>query len=281
MFPIAFTCIDNSLGKMDPSMLSDQARMELAVAGLADESCEELRDNEGAFLDACEWVTTKCDSDGNVTDLCLETTYWGTLCLDHFPQSLNDIRISCNGNLTGMVDTALLPPRLTVLHLDDNSFIGSVGMTALPATLEYFDIQENKFSGGCDLTALPSSLEELIVCDNLFRASLCLETLPDSILLLDVSSNAFTGSFSLEKLPENLSELHINNNRLSGSFVLSKPGSLDIVCAHSNNFLGVAAISSKFARAGTEITLRNTNITSVVTESGAVHPRRRRILMEW
>ena len=182
MFPIAFPCIDSSLGKMDPSMLSDQARMELAVTGLTDESCEEFRDNEGVFLDACEWVATKCDSDGNVTGLCLETTYWGTLCLDFFPQSLNDIRISCNGNLTGTVDTALLPPRLTVLHLDDNSFIGSVDMTALPATLEYFDIQENKFSGGCDLTALPSSLEELIVCDNLFSGSLCLGTLPENIV---------------------------------------------------------------------------------------------------
>ena len=277
MLPVTFICIDSGLGKVDLSMLNDQTRMELTIAGLTDDTQEEFHGEDGAFRDACKWETTTCDKEGNVTAFRLECVFQGTLSLDYLPQSIRDVRISCNSSLAGTLDTAALPSGLEVFHLDDNYFEGSVNMRTIPKAMQHFDIQLNNFSGECDLCALPPNIQEFRVNENEFSGSLRLDSLPESLITLDLSNNAFAGEISLDKLPKNLAELHLHSNKLSGSLILRKLGGLYEVSAHENDFSGTAVISSELLRFDA-LTLRDTKITSVVTESGKVHAFEKELL---
>ena len=273
MSAITLLCADIGLGKMDPSMLSDQDRMELFVANLAHKYLATFQTQDGTFLDMCEWTGMECDEDGNIFEVCLQRACDGTVCLEFFPESVDTIIISSNGSLEGTLNTSKLPSRLEVCELDGNNFDGVVDMTKLPKALSSLSVAQNDFSGECDLTALPSGLEALNASENGFSGSLCLDSLPKRMRTLDVSCNCLSGSISLENLPESLEELQISANSLTGIVRLMKAGSLGIIFAHSNLFSGEATIPREFASRQAHVTLSYTNITSVKDENGKVHPK--------
>ena len=278
MLTFSLLCADSSLGKMDPSMLSDQARMELFVANLEEGFRTYFQADDGTFLDMCEWSGMACDDAGNVTDVSLVGVYAGTACLDFLPESVETLNVSSNEDLKGTLNTSKLPSRLEVCDLDANNFDGIVDMAKLPESLYSFSIAQNNFSGDCDLTALPVGLEKLNASENAFSGSLRLDSLHEGMFSLDVSCNYFSGSVSLENLPDSLEEFQINMNQLSGRFVLVKPGSLYVVYAHSNRFSGEATIPRVFASREAHITLGRTNVSAVVDENGAAHPLEKKFL---
>ena len=275
MFALAITLLgaDIGLGKMDPSMLSDQDRMELFVANLAGKYLAHFQTQDGTFLDMCEWTGMECDKEGNIIEVSLQRACDGTVCLDFFPESVDTLIISSNGSLEGTLSTAKLPNQLEVCDLDGNNFDGAIDMTKLPKALSSLSVAQNDFSGGLDLKALPSGLEALNASENGFSGSLCLDSLPQCMRTLDVSCNCLSGSISFENLPESLEELQISANSLSGIVRLMNAESLGVIFAHSNLFSGEATIPRDFANRQAHITLSYTNITSVVDENGEVHPK--------
>ena len=207
MFLRIFSCIDNSLGKMDPSLLTDQQRMELVIAGCGDMFLQIFQDKDGTFLDVCKWKYVHCDDDGKVTGWYFWMQYHnvGTLSLDYLPESLRDFKIDTPGvKFTGTLDTAKLPSGLEGCLLYGNDFYGTISMTTPPPALRYFNIEGNGFWGECDLTSLPATIEHCMVGSNYFSGSLRLDSLPEGLLSLSLSDNEFTGGISLDKLPESL-----------------------------------------------------------------------------
>ena len=275
--PVSLLCADIGLGKMDPSMLSDQARMELFVENISDAFRAYFQMN-GTFLDMCEWPGMSCDEEGNITGVSLLGADGGTVCLDYFPEKVDRLSICSHYSLAGTLNTANLPSRLEFCDIAANNFDGTVDMTKLPKPLFSLSIAQNKFSGECNLTALPAGLDTLNASENCFSGSLRLDALPEGMNTLDVSRNCFSGSVSLDNLPESLEELQICMNELSGSLALVKPGSLYVFTAHSNRFSGKATIPSRFRDERALVTLGCTNITSVVDETGAAHQFERKFL---
>ena len=53
--PIHLLSVDPSLGRVDYSALSDQTLIELLIDGFDDVTKEKYQDNEGTYLNVCEW----------------------------------------------------------------------------------------------------------------------------------------------------------------------------------------------------------------------------------
>ena len=61
--------IDPALGRLDYDSLSDQARMEIFIDGLTEETKKHFQDPKGGFLDISEWSGVFVTDDGEVTDV--------------------------------------------------------------------------------------------------------------------------------------------------------------------------------------------------------------------
>ena len=53
----------SSLGRLEYTMLSQQAQMQIFVRGLDKAFRKSLQDPSGAFLDVCDWPAFRCDTD--------------------------------------------------------------------------------------------------------------------------------------------------------------------------------------------------------------------------
>ena len=60
--------MDPFLGRLDYSLLSDQALMEMLIEGFDDETKKKYQDDHGMYLDVCEWPNITCDEDESVID---------------------------------------------------------------------------------------------------------------------------------------------------------------------------------------------------------------------
>ena len=61
--------VDPSLGRLDYSLMSDQALMEMFIDGFDDKSQKQYQDDHRMFLDVCEWPSIKCDHDERVVEI--------------------------------------------------------------------------------------------------------------------------------------------------------------------------------------------------------------------
>ena len=266
-----FTCIDPHLGRLDYESLSDQARMEIFVAGVEQKAKSCLQDANGAYRDACEWAAVQCDDEGNV--ICIKppsrcVNIKGTFNLDYIPPKCTYFRLSMK-TATGTLETALLPQALEVFACGDNNFTGTVDFTKIPPAVEEFRISSNSFEGTCDLTKLPAGLCSLEIADNYFTGSMDLTALPAGLTDLDAGCNAFTGEIDLHKLPAALESLFIDGNSLCGKFsLINLPESLEEVLASNNAFTGEAIV---FDREDLSVKLSGNKIDRVLDELGNVH----------
>ena len=58
--------VDPSVGRLDYSLMSDQSLMEMRIEILDDISKKKYKDNDGMYLDACDWSVIKCNGDERV-----------------------------------------------------------------------------------------------------------------------------------------------------------------------------------------------------------------------
>ena len=120
LLPYLVFTVDPTLGRLDFSLLSDQARMEMVFAEVAREELATNMhvDEHGEFTDVCAWKGVTCDGGDHVTALsfflyCAD----GTLSLAYLPPSIVNFTLSGNCHtqkkkLYGRLRTADLPPKV-------------------------------------------------------------------------------------------------------------------------------------------------------------------------
>ena len=142
---LLFTALDPSLGRLDFASLSEQTSIEMLTAKLTEDTLARFRDDNGCFLDICDWHGITCDDAHNVT--CLEYNGYalelhGELSLSFMPNKLEECIIT-NNYVWGTIQTEFLPHTLKFLDLSANdSMTGTLDLTTLPPLLAHLDLSE-------------------------------------------------------------------------------------------------------------------------------------------
>ena len=186
-------CVDHAgLGRMQPSMLSEQQRMELLFTpNDASNGRKSLGENED---DACTWNGVDCNDSMQVTRI-----NWGA-----------------SMKLNGEIDFAMLPPRLTYLSIFLHHLTGSFDVSFLPQNLQFVSLQACNFTGTLDLGNLPRGLEEFYSSDNRITAVVNVENLPETLRVLVVREPYNTISdLHIGKLPERMRSVVFERCRIT------------------------------------------------------------------
>ena len=246
MLLISLFTADTALSRFNPSLLTDQMRMEILISDMPEEVRELCQDFDGNYKDACTWFSVQCNNSKDV--ITLNWTYpafYGTIQLHALPPQLEILsaaRRDKRRKLSGTIDTAVLPNSLRMLSLSHNLFTGSFNFLTLPTSLTELSIGANDLSGAMELTNLPVRLELLVASNNKFTGEINLRALPATLMHINLSSNALSGGVNLTKLPC-LNYLDISFNQLSGSVNLGNlPFCLRNLYLQGNAFVGTAHI---------------------------------------
>ena len=271
---------DVSTGRLDFASLSDQTCLELLIAGAADEFKARYQDENGEFLDICEWGShgmfpaIKCDEAKSVVSVKFKGMKGkGPLQLDFIPSNVTSFRIylsfigdECMG---GTITTALLPQALKEFEVSGQALTGGFNLCALPETLQMVDVAINELEGLCDFSALPKGLQILRLQQNKFSGSIVLDSLPEALENLNLSYNALSGTLDFAHLCPALRRLDLSNNAFEGSFCLAA-NLKDIYVRVRNTDLSGTAVLPKLATVRAK--LEGTKIQAVVDENGEPHP---------
>ena len=155
---------DSSLGRLEYSLLPDQALMEILIEGFDDETKKRYQDNHGMYLDVCEWSCVKCDEDESVIEIYIHChCVRGSLELLYAPPKVKVLRISSHfeGQLTGSVDLTQLPDGMRKFSLRGNKLSGEINLLQLPKGMKQLNLNHNQLTGEIDLTQLPDGMEKL------------------------------------------------------------------------------------------------------------------------
>ena len=214
--------MDANLGRVDITMLSDQNLVELLVEGFNDEAKKRYQDENGDFLEVCQWPRFRCDDDGRVIHIesWNEIQISGTIDLRYLPPKCEYTKFEAL-NLSGTLDTTLLPSCMTFFNIEQNDFHGSVDFNVLPRRMKSFDVSFNRFTGSVALDRLPDTLEYLHIFDNHFSGTLCLTKLPQALHNLAIMDNAFTGNLHLENTQNTIS-VYAGRNKFEPTAVIQK-----------------------------------------------------------
>ena len=210
-----FSCIDQSLGRIDRASLSTQTLMELFIDGITNK--ELICGSAEHPKDLSEWHSGITLNDSNEVTSIAMSYVW----------------------IEGSIELNWLPPTVERVVLPENYLTGSLDLTCLPDGCTFVDLSGNRFSGTIDLTALPNGMKRMDLSWSRLSGTLNLEHLPSSMEGLEISSNAFTGTISLVRLPQSLRELDVGGNKLSGNLNLTQlPPELRSPILCDNNFEG-------------------------------------------
>ena len=240
-----FISADPYLGRLDYSLLSDQALMEMLIEGFDEQTKKTYQDKHGMYLDVCEWSCIECDDDGRVVEVDIGITDMsGSLELFYVPPKVQELYVGSGhkSDLTGSVELEHLPVGVYVLILTNNRLTGEIDLPQLPDGMQILDLKNNQLTGSIDLTHLP-----------------------DGMRIIYLQNNQLTGEINLTHLPDGMQKLFLQNNQLSGSLVLKRLTAVLHINVQENNFNAVAVVESE-TRA--YIMLRGSGVTSVVDENG-------------
>ena len=272
--------IDPALGRLGYDSLSDQARMEIFVDGLTEETKKHFQDPNGGFLDISEWSGVSVSDEGEVlivsfSKLDCHFNIAGSLNFRFLPPRTSSFR-AWNQKLYGTIEASDLPQNLFGLSLPENGFFGSFDFQNLPKPLQYLDLQRNAFTGKCDLTKLPQGLKRLLLASNEFSGSVRLDALPSGLEHLELQQNDFSGEICVSKLPDTLMHIFLDENEFTGGFILEKfPEGLLQIRASDNKLSGVAVVSKdRYMR----VALGGNAIDRVIDEEGRKHEREEEML---
>ena len=223
---------DDCCGRVDPSTLSQQTRMELLVAGLDD--CEAFLGLDGTFTDISMWNGVSFDTEDAVVaiawyidDDCVneerpcETVVeaGGSIDLRWLPPTVARFCIA-DMELSGTLTTSALPPALTHMNLKLNFLSGSFDVAGLPPLVDDISIAHNAFTGSLDVTAFPSRLRAFQAIFNRFTGSLDLTQLHAPLVRLGLSNNNFTGEIDLRRIPDSLQHMTLHGNAIKQDLLL-------------------------------------------------------------
>ena len=264
-----FLSVDPFLGRLDYSLLSDQALMEMLIEGFDDETKKKYQDDHGMYLDVCEWPKIKCDEDESVIDIDINSINMsGTIGLCYVPPKVKLLEINwgSGSKLTGSVDLACLPDGMEALFLNCHQLTGEIDLTHLPDKMRFLFLRNNQFTGEIDLTKLPDGLRYLYIENNQLTGEIDLTQLPEGMHELSLFNNSFTGQINLAHIPNGLRDILLRNNQLTGSLSITNvPPNMCFIDMQYNNFNSVAVVHS---RTHANIKLQESGVASVVDENG-------------
>ena len=280
---------DSALGRIDPTMLDNQTRMELLVEGLSDESKKKYKDASGNFLDIQEWDGVYLDKDTKeiagftvrprthgavafeflpdsvVTFGASRSDIEGTVPVELLPRGLKVFDISYIGSMNGTIDFCALPPALEICYLAGNKFTGTADLTRLPDHLESLHIDGNDFYGTLSLSNLPASLHTIWISGNEFCGCICEAKISDSLADLYASNCRFTGSFVYENLPEGANIVDLSENQISGKLSITDTDFHEDINLSGSAFTGTAVVHSSMFE---HVTFDGNRIEALVDECG-------------
>ena len=193
--------------------------------------------------EVCEWGGLTCDEEKQVIRISWEgMKLKGTLSWKNLPPTLTVLQLGIynfGNELTGSVETSLLPVDLQMLRIDSNLFFGHLSLAELPPALLHLSVSFNQFSHNLDTSRLPLSLRRLRLSHNAFHGPLCLSSLPPGLKLLQATNNHFAGELMLGSLPPRLGILHLQFNSFVGHLDITQlPNSLRELFVHNNRLEG-------------------------------------------
>ena len=265
--------VDGMLGRMQPSDLSEQSRMELFFSTLEHSSFASLRDNRGDFTDMRTWPQDVIQTNnGTVTHV----TLWyekirGTINLEILPGSIGTLQ--CVSPLVcGTLETSKLPHSLRFVEINNTQMSGAVDLTSLSIHSVHIDLSSNQFSGSCNLTALPNKIEKLLLSKNYFSGSVRLHKLPSGIETLCLDANQLCGTLSFAGLPSSLRDLNLDHNKFCGELRITSPlPMLTNVSVEDNEFDTIAVLHHAFRA----ISLDFSGVEVILDENGGPHRHER------
>ena len=239
--PFAALCVDSSLGRVQPDMLSDQTLCELLISALDEDSQRRHQDKEGVFLDFEEFESIEINESGEAHEFRLisvsDKNYSGSLVSNYIPQTVCAVFIFAT-RMSGEVDFARFPPALESLTLKMSLFCGSAALEDLPASVKSVDISSNRFTGTIAFESLPPKMESLRVLNNAFHGTVAFRCLPKTLVALNLALNKFTGEVPTDTLPPAMQSLSIFHNDFSGKLDLrSTAPALTVQTKHPGRML--------------------------------------------
>ena len=275
--------VDASLGRLDYSLMPDQALMEMLVEGLNDKTKEKYQDKHGMYLDVCEWSGINCDARQRVIRIIIDIdarseNVRSSLEFRHLPPNVRDLCIGRvpGGKLTGSVDLTQLPCGMEALSLRDNQLTGVVDLTQLPSGMKILCLNFNQLTGAIDLTQLPGAMTILWLDFNQLTGAIDLTQLPGGMTILRLNGNQLTGAIDLTQLPGGMRSLSLNNNQLSGSLIIKRlPSTMQTLIACLNKFNAVAVVELE---RNVTVMLRGSGVTSVLDAHGRELDDQRRFI---
>ena len=200
--PLILAADDMSLGRLDPTLLSDQARMEMTFENV--ENKTGIIDSAGNYHDISAW---------DILELCPEGRVW---------KIRSSLREGEPGALGGQFNFAFLPDSIGSICLDNNNLLGSLGARDLPTSLEVLLLRGNRIEGTLDISALPRGMTFIALTSNTMHGALDCTAFPPDLKHLYIAENKFLGSLDLTNLPNGLESFHANRNEFTGSIDLTR-----------------------------------------------------------
>ena len=206
MFHLLLHTVDPALGRLDYDSLSDQALMEMLITSVVAESKQYFKDENGNFLDVCEWRYTDD-----------EDVFHGIYCKD---DRVTQVDLSYSQFEKEQFPFHFIPPLVHFCDIANSRLHGTLDTTLLPLHLTFLILCQNLLHGAINWGGFPRALEEIELSYNEFCGSFLLQDLPDCIKFLDARNNKLSGELSLDSIPKGMENLWLGENELSGSIRL-------------------------------------------------------------
>ena len=157
-FVTTFSCVEFQVGRINISMLSDLALMELFFT--PDNHKDARKQLLGDEDDACTWGGVTCDDDKNVTSIS-----WH----------------SASQKLVGEVEFLFVPQKLYRLNMYQQQVRGEIDLGGLPESLRIVCVQHCHLSGTLDFQKIPRKIEQVFFNGSRITSVVNLHNLPTSI----------------------------------------------------------------------------------------------------
>ena len=287
---LSVLCIDESLGRLDYAMLSDQARLEIFFEGCTEAQKYNIgiittESDASAYIDFCDWKYASCDEEGNIVQLVVDNSIMradalspSKLSFDFLPPKLKWLTlrdIHCGEKLS-MTD---LPESLENFHAHGKCLCTAFETRKLPRSLTRFSSFLKQLSGSCDLTDLPPNISELTAEHGNLTGTIDLNHLPATLNQISLREQKLSGPILITNLPNSVWRIDLSKNKFSGSCVITSiPSSLGFLILDENNLSGTAVLLSSINGNSCSVTFKNNMISALKDEKGRKHRFSKRVL---
>ena len=233
---------DAHMSRLDPTLLSQQALMEMFVDAMQNK--DRFMHNEN-YKDISEWQGMTCNDNEEVIEVRIShdvhnqhPKLGGRMNMRFLPSTVRSL-IIVGQDMEGTLEANDMPTYLETFNIRSNLITGELNVKDFPQTLTTLQVDYNALSGEIEWEFLPANLKNFDAVSNEFHGSILLTNLPSTLEVLNLSNNQFSGEINLLSLPRNLHQLSIGGNNLCGRLLFDAvPERLSTLQLSSNHFTG-------------------------------------------